>query len=196
MTTHRRRIDPRKPLVLDTRELGRRPGSMRPVSRQVPAPAGFGFDVIRVPEGAPLALELRMESVTEGVLITGTVTATIVGECGRCLEPVTDDFVAELCELFVYPDSTTADTADADEIERIEDDLLDLEPVVRDAVVLGLPVTPLCRSDCAGLCSGCGQRLDDLPLDHTHDQIDPRWAALAARTDLTEVQLDGEIRSN
>ena len=69
--------------------------------------------------------------------------------------------------------------AGADEVDRIVDDLIDLEPVVRDAVVLGLPVTPLCRADCAGLCPDCGQRLDDLPAGHTHDKIDPRWAGLA-----------------
>ncbi|MBV9592365.1 MAG: DUF177 domain-containing protein [Actinobacteria bacterium] len=182
-TPHHRRPhrDPRAPFVLDVRELGRQPGSIRPVRRCVPAPAGFGLDVIRVPEGAPLALELRMESVTEGVLVTGTVTTSVVGECGRCLEPVSDEFTVDVMELFAYPDSSTDATTGQDEVERIEDDYIDLEPTVRDAVVLGLPVTPLCRPDCAGLCPECGQRLDDLPPGHEHGVIDPRWAALADR---------------
>ncbi len=149
--------------------------------RRVPAPAGLRQDLVGVPEGAPLDLDLRLESATEGVLVTGTVTTAIAGECGRCLDPVTRDFVVEVVELFAYPNSATAETTDEDEVDRIVDDLIDVEPVVRDAVVLGLPVTPLCQPDCAGLCPTCGQRLDDLPAGHTHEQLDPRWAALTER---------------
>ncbi len=176
----KRRLDARGPFVLDTRDLGRRPGSMRLVNRHVLAPAELGLDMVRVPEGAPLVLELRMESVTEGVLVTGTVTGTLVGECGRCLEPVSEALVVDLCELFAYPDSTTEATTEEDEVLRLDGELLDIEPVVRDTVVLGLPWTPLCRPDCQGLCATCGQRLDDLPPGHTHETLDPRWAALAA----------------
>jgi len=180
-TTPKRRLDPRGPFVLDVRRLERQPGSMRTDRRRVPAPAGLSQDLVGVPEGAPLDLDLRLESATEGVLMTGTVTTAIAGECGRCLEPVTDDFGVDVIELFAYPGSATAETTDEDEVDRIVDDLIDVEPVVRDAVVLGLPMTPLCRPDCAGLCSSCGQRLDDLPADHVHDMLDPRWAALTER---------------
>ncbi len=154
---------------------------MRVVQRDVPAPAEVGLDTIRVRDGAVLVLDLRLQSVTEGVLATGTVTAPVVGECGRCLDPIEQVFSVELCELFAYPGSLTMATTDEDEVQRIEDDLLDLEPVVRDAVVLGLPVTPLCRPDCAGLCPQCGQRLDDVAPGHTHEVLDPRWAALNDR---------------
>jgi uncharacterized protein len=170
----------RSPFAFDLRELGRRPGSLKEYRRSVPAPAGLGLDVIGVPEGAPLTLELRLESVTEGVLVTGTVTAPVTGQCGRCLDPVTDELDVEVCELFAYRDSVTDETTEQDEVHRIAGDLLDVEPVVRDAVVLALPWTPLCRPDCPGLCPGCGQRLDELPADHSHETIDPRWAALAA----------------
>jgi len=180
-TTPKRRLDPRGPFVLDVRRLERQPGSMRTDRRRVPAPAGLSQDLVGVPEGAPLDLDLRLESATEGVLVTGTVTTTIAGECGRCLEPVTDEFGVDVIELFAYPGSATAETTDEDEVDRIVDDLLDVEPVVRDAVVLGLPLTPLCRLDCAGLCPTCGQRLDDLPADHAHEVLDPRWAALTER---------------
>jgi uncharacterized protein len=172
----------RSPLVFDLRELGRRPGSLREYRRSVPAPAGLGLDLIGVPEGAPLALELRLESVTEGVLVTGTLTAPLTGQCGRCLEPVSDELAVEVCELFAYRDSVTDETTEQDEVHRVDGELLDVEPVVRDAVVLALPWTPLCRPDCAGLCPTCGQRLDDLPPGHAHEQTDPRWAALAAFT--------------
>jgi uncharacterized protein len=170
----------RSPFVFDLRELGRRPGSLREYRRSVPAPTGLGLDVIGVPEGAPLTLELRLESVTEGVLVTGTVAAPVSGQCGRCLDPVSDELDVDICELFAYRDSVTDETTEQDEVHRIDGDLLDVEPVVRDVVVLALPWTPLCRPDCPGLCAGCGQRLDELPAGHTHDMIDPRWAALAA----------------
>ncbi len=158
MTLNKKRLNPRDPFVLDTRDLGRQPGSMQEVQRDVPSPAGLGLDTIRVPEGAPLALDLRLQAVTEGVLVTGTVTAPVVGECGRCLDPLEQVFSVELVELFAYPGSSTDLTDDGDEVERIEDDLIDLGPLVRDADVLGLPITPLCRIDCAGLCPTCGQR--------------------------------------
>jgi DUF177 domain-containing protein len=179
--------DPRSPFVYDVRTLGRRPGSMREDRRSVPAPAALGSDLIGVPAGAPLAVDVRLESVTEGVLVTGTVTAPLRGECARCLDPITDELAVDVVELFAYPDSVTDETTEQDEVQRIVADLVDLEPVVRDAIVLGLPWTPVCRDDCAGLCPTCGERLDDLPVDHAHETIDPRWAALAARQrELTE----------
>jgi uncharacterized protein len=172
------RAGERSPFHFELRELGRRAGSLRDYRRSVPAPAGLGLDLVGVPEGAPLTLELRLESVTEGVLVTGTVTAPMTGQCGRCLDPISDELRVDVCELFAYRNSTTDETTERDEIHRIDGEILDVEPVVRDALVLGLPWTPLCRPDCAGLCPTCGQRLDDLPADHAHEQIDPRWAAL------------------
>jgi uncharacterized protein len=175
------RLDPRLPLVLTARELGRRPGSMRVVQRTVPAPAQVGVELIRVPEGQPVELDLRMEAVVEGVLVSGTVTAPVSGECGRCLDPFTGTVTVEVQDLFAYPDSTTDDTTDAEEVRRLVGDLLDLEPVVRDALVLALPLSPVCRDDCRGLCPACGSRWQDLPADHSHETFDPRWAALAER---------------
>jgi len=156
---------------------------MREYRRSLPAPAELGLDLIAVPEGAPLVLDVRLEAVTEGVLVTGTVTAPVRGECGRCLEPISDELSVDVCELFAYAGSTTDETTEQDEVHRVNGDHLDVEPVVRDAVVLALPFQPLCRPDCGGLCPSCGQRLDELPAGHTHDVIDPRWAALAAFTD-------------
>jgi uncharacterized protein len=190
------RADPRSPFVYDARELGRRPGAMRTYRRSVPAPAELGLDIIGVPEGAPLAMDIRLESVTEGVLVTGTVTGPLTGQCGRCLEPVTDEVVVDLCELFAYPDSATDETTEQDEVHRLDGDYLDVEPVVRDAIVLGLPFTPLCRPDCAGLCPTCGQRLDELPDGHAHEQLDPRWAALAAFTDTAQGEPTSADRSD
>ncbi len=173
----------RSRFVFDLRELGRRPGTLREYRRRIPAPANLGFDLIGVPDGAPLDLDLRLESVSEGVLVTGTIAGPLRGQCGRCLDPVDDELSVDICELFAYPNSTTEATSEQDEVYRVDGDFLDVEPAVRDSVVLGLPWTPLCRPDCAGLCPTCGQRRNDLPADgaeHRHEQIDPRWAVLAA----------------
>ncbi|MEO6703973.1 MAG: YceD family protein [Jatrophihabitantaceae bacterium] len=174
-------MNPRSPLVLDTRELGRRPGTRRDYQRDFPVADKLGLDMIAVPAGSLLTVDVRLESVSEGVLATGEVIGEVIGECGRCLAEFTEGLQVDFVELFAYPDSTTEATTDPDEIPRIAGDQLDLEPVLRDAVVLSLPLTPLCRPDCGGLCPDCGERLDDLPEDHSHTQLDPRWAALAER---------------
>jgi uncharacterized protein len=177
------RLDPRRPLVLDVRELGRRPGSMRPVRTTVPAPADLGVEMARVPAGSPLELDLRLESVVEGVLVSGTVYAQVAAECARCLSPVSDEVTADVQELFAYEASTTEETTEEDEVSHLVGDLVDLEPLVRDALVLALPLAPLCRDDCRGLCPDCGVAYDDLPSDHAHEApMDPRWAVLADRT--------------
>jgi len=172
-------LDPRAPLVLDTRELSRRPGSQREVSLTVPAPAELGIEVLSVPEGAPVELDLRLEAVMEGVLLTGTAQAVVEGECVRCLDPISDDVEVTLTELFVYDDARDRDSAsEDDEVSMLDDDLLDLEPLLRDAVVLALPFQPLCSPDCPGLCVECGANLKHEP-EHSHEApIDPRWAAL------------------
>ncbi|MER7420614.1 YceD family protein [Micromonospora peucetia] len=172
-------LNPRSPLVLDTRELPRRPGALRTVKRVSPAPADLGGEMINVPEGAGLDLDLRLESVSEGVLVSGTVTGPVRGECGRCLREIDDSLAVRIQELYAYEDSTTDATTDEDEVGRMQGDLIDLEPALRDAVVLALPTNPLCREDCPGLCPECGVHLDDLPADHSHEQIDPRWAGLS-----------------
>ena len=170
------------PWVIDTRELGRRPGSSRALRRTAPAVHALGVaGVIAVPEGAGVELDLLLESVVEGVLVSGTAGAPTAGECSRCLDPITDRIEVEITELFAYPDSTTDATTDDDEVSRLVDDLVDLEPVVRDAIVLALPNAPLCTPDCAGLCPDCGGKWVDLGPDHRHETIDPRWAALTER---------------
>lgn len=168
-------LDPRNPLVLDTHELSRRPGSMKRVSFSVPAPAPVGIDVLRVPEGGEVALDLRLESVVEGILVTGTASAPVEGECVRCLDPLHEEMVVDFQELYLYEGSDRADD-DADLFE-LSGDLLDLDPVLRNAIVLALPLRPLCREDCPGLCGNCGARMADDP-SHAHDVVDSRWAAL------------------
>ncbi|MGW0040541.1 YceD family protein [Rhodococcus sp. NPDC003348] len=179
--------------MLDTRKLGRRPGSMTTLTRTLPAPARIGLDLIAVPEGADVELDLRLESVSEGVLVTGTVRAATKGECSRCLEPFDGELYLYLTELFAYPDSVTEETTEEDEVYRIVDDLIDLEPVVVDAAGLELPLQPLCSEDCQGLCPECGIRLAIAESGHGHEILDPRWAALAGKlVDADGVDADAE----
>ncbi len=170
------RLDPRSPLVVDTRELGRRPGTMRKMHRTIAAPAGLGTDVIGVPEGSDLELDLRLEAVMEGILVSGTIRGRAVGECVRCLDPVEDEIETDVQELFVYP-GRTPEGEDEDELRELVDEMIDLEPVLYDTLVPALPFQPVCRDDCPGLCSECGARLADDP-GHSHESADPRWDAL------------------
>lgn len=150
------------------------------MSLSVPAPADLGIDVLRVAEGEPVEIDLRLEAVLEGVLVTGSAQADLSGECARCLEPISDRIEVRFQELYVYDDGDQELSEEDDEVSTLQGDLLDLEPLLRDAVVLALPFQPLCRDDCPGLCVECGARLADDP-DHAHEApIDPRWAALTS----------------
>lgn len=174
---------PRDSFVVDTKPLGRRPGAMREEFRTVPAPADLALEMIGVPEGSDMELDLRLEAVMEGVLASGTVRAALSGECARCLDPVTAEVEVGFQELYVYPESQEA----GEEESRLDGELMNLEPAVRDAVVLALPLSPLCGEDCPGLCAECGARLADAGPGHEHAKpIDPRWQALQTLLDTTE----------
>jgi uncharacterized protein len=175
--------NPRAPLVLDVSEFAHRPGSLRRLRLSVPAPAELGIVVVGVPTGADVELDLRLEAVVEGVLVSGTAWAPLVGECVRCLDPIDAEVEADIQELYAFEGAHT----DEEEL-ALEADLLDLEPALRYAVVLALPQAPLCREDCPGLCPECGARLADSP-GHVHQTTDLRWAALSklrVSPDLTE----------
>jgi uncharacterized protein len=156
---------------------------MRTYQRTIPAPSEFSLGVIGIPEDSPIELDVRLESASEGVFVSGSASGALVGECSRCLEPIADTVTVGLGELFAYPNSVTEATTDADEISRIVDDLIDTRPMVRDAVLLALPLAPLCREDCRGLCPNCGERWADLEPGHGHDTMDTRWAALGGWLD-------------
>ena len=183
-------LDPSSPLVLDTRELGRRAGSMKKLEFTVAAPADLGVGLIAVPPGSEIEIDARLESVIDGVLVSGTALLTIAGECSRCLEPLSFDTEVDMQELFEYPATDSRgreikNGSDDEEQPKLDDDLLDLEPVIRDAVLLALPLAPLCQPDCAGLCITCGENLNDHP-EHAHEEVDPRWASLAQLIELED----------
>jgi uncharacterized protein len=158
---HSQRLNPHRPLVFDTRTLGL--AAMRSETRTVPAPASLGVELVNVPEGAELELDVRLERVAEGVLVTATVRAPLVGECARCLDLFTSSTEVRFTELFTH--EAGDDEADG---YLLDGDLLDLEPALRDALVLELPLAPLCADDCPGLCSECGIRLADAEAGHGH----------------------------
>lgn len=166
-------------LTVNIARLGRRSGAAFSVHDTMVSPSRIGLELIAIEPGAPLDLDLLVESVSEGVLVTGTVAAPTTGECARCLMTFTRPVEVALTELFAYPDSTTDATTDDDEIGRIVDDTVDLEQSIIDAVGLELPFSPVCRTDCPGLCPECGVPLATAEPGHHHDRIDPRWAKLA-----------------
>lgn len=172
----------RSPFVLGIHDIARRPGTQRTLELEVPAPADLGIEVIGVPEGAPMQVSLRLDSVVEGILVSGEVSAPLAGECVRCLGPVSTTLEVTFTELFAYPGVLERDEDDdaADEIYEVTADVVDLEQVVRDAVVLALPFQPRCRVDCKGLCPTCGIDLNSAPEDHHHEVFDARWDALVA----------------
>ena len=197
------RLDPRKPLVFSTLDLGRSPGSEYSQQRTVPAPAYAHAGLAGVPEGSDVELDVRMEAVSEGVLVTATARAQITGECARCLEPVSQPIEVQCQELFAYSADDGLDDAEG---YSLQGDLLDFEPVLHDALVLAVPLAPLCREDCPGLCVECGVPLAQAGPDHGHGPaIDPRWASLqqaasrfggdgAGGPELDETEMNGNGR--
>lgn len=190
MANHGGHRGPRSPLVLDIARLGRRPGSMKTLHETVLAPSRMGIELLAIAEGAPLELDLQLESVSEGVLVTGTVSAPTTGQCARCLTPIAGDIEVDITELFAYPGSETEATTEDDEVGHVVDDTIDLEQTIVDAVGLQLPFSPVCSEDCPGLCPECGTPLASAEPDHHHDAIDPRWAKLSTIAP-TEQEPDG-----
>ncbi len=167
------------PYTVPVFDLMHRPGEMREKSLDIVVPEGFGNAVIGVRTGAAMHIDTRLESLHDGILASGEVTTTAQGECVRCLIDVTLPIEVEFQELFAYSFDEAFDYT-------VHDDYVDLEPVVRDAVVLSLPFQPVCQEDCLGLCPQCGVRLLDNP-GHEHEApVDPRWAALAGLDGLND----------
>lgn len=148
-----------------------RPGELRERVLEFDVPEQLGEAVAVVRQGEPIRIELRLEGLHDGVLVTGEVDTTADGECVRCLDPVEVPVEVEFQELFAYSDDEAFDFA-------IRDDHVNLESVVRDAVVLALPFQPVCRPDCPGLDPVTGEKLPDGAVPQNRESTDPRWAAL------------------
>jgi uncharacterized protein len=161
------------PYTVDVYDLMHRPGEMRERALDIVVPEEFGNAIIAVKKGSELRVDLRMESLHDGILVSADIDGMAAGECGRCLIDIEQAVQVEIQELFAYSSD------EAFEYE-VHEDMIDLEPVIRDAVVLSLPFQPVCQEDCLGLCPQCGVRLLDNPGHKHENAIDPRWAALGS----------------
>ena len=188
----------RSPYLYDTHDLPRRAGEMRQVELSIDIHEPMGFDILAIPSDEPVDLELTLQAVTEGVLVTARVLSVAVGECTRCLDPVELEIDENFTELYEYAEDARVVRkrekkmserqkkaqeeeellVEEDELRQMVGDDVDLEGPIRDAIILNLPLNPLCSADCPGLCPECGEKLADLPEGHSHEVADIRWAGL------------------
>lgn len=176
------------PFILNTHDLPRRAGEMKEYQLDIPAHVRIGVPLIAVPEGDLVELDVRLESVTEGVLASADIYAIAHGECIRCLDPVEVVIDRKIQELYRYEptnekgrkkrrEDEDVDLEGEEELQ-MEGDLMDLEIPIIDAIILTLPVNPLCSDECLGLCPDCGEKWEKLPEGHAHEVIDARWSGL------------------
>ncbi len=175
------------PFIVDTRDLGRRAGMMQEKSLTFQSPQSFGTDFIQVPPGEDISIELRLECVIDGILASGVASTVASSECVRCLEPLEIEVSADFQDLYSYEPM-------GEETFLMDGDLLDLEPAIRDALVLALPQSPYCTEDCLGLCPVCGFEMK-LDPSHGHEAIDPRWQALTGLLQEKEGSDDGSTKA-
>ncbi|WP_076707790.1 YceD family protein [Microbacterium oleivorans] len=159
------------PFVLPVRDILRAPGEMREFELTVPTPEKWGEGLAWVDKGSDVEVDVRLESVHEGILVTAETVTTYEAQCSRCLVDLTHPLEVEFQELFGYSGDEATDF-------QVQDDHVDLETGIRDAIVLSLPFQPVCQPDCPGLDPSTGERLTGAAVQET--QIDPRWTALAA----------------
>lgn len=172
---------------LNTHELARRAGEMKEYELDITVQEKVGVELISVPVGEVIEVDARLESVTEGVLLTAEIFAIAKGECIRCLDPVAINIERKIQELYYYAqkiEKSKKKRSDEEldlELEEefmMDGDIMDLESPIRDAIVLALPINPLCNDECLGLCPECGGKWAQLEAGHAHEVIDARWASL------------------
>ena len=157
--------------VVPVNDLTRRPGQMNELELDIELASPMGQGAATVPAGEIVELNLRLESVHDGILATGEVDSTALADCSRCLEPLKLAVEVDFQELFAY-------SLEQEDDFLVQDEKIDLEQAITDAVVLSLPFKPVCSEDCLGLCSECGVKMAEDP-EHVHQaQNDSRWSEL------------------
>jgi uncharacterized protein len=161
--------------TLSVAQLLNKPGERKDISIAKPL-TGIGTALARLPEGRPIKARLRLESVIEGILVTGSVEAATTLECARCLQFFDSSLSLQVCELYVAPGNERLPDEDS---YRVTGGEIHLETMLRDVLTLALPLNPLCDPACKGLCPRCGTDLNGRSCSCPQDDVDPRWAPLA-----------------
>lgn len=162
-------------LSIDVSELLRRPGASLKFEVDCVL-EGLSMPLSRVEEGSSLDVRLRLEALVDGIHASGTVRGVVERHCRRCLATLNGDVEVPFDELYL---ASSEETADDDEIREIVDGFLDLEPALRDVVLVNLPLNPLCRTDCKGLCPECGADRNEGDCGHRVERVDIRWEPLS-----------------
>ncbi|HVE19998.1 MAG TPA: DUF177 domain-containing protein [Ilumatobacteraceae bacterium] len=158
-------------LLINAAELLRRPGSERRLTLE-PTVAELGIVDPKFDPSSTVEVSLRLESLTDGIVVDGQLRAPWSDSCRRCLAPASGDVVCEVHELYQHV------VVDPDAFEIVGDQI-DLARMIRENILLDAPIAPLCRPDCAGLCPTCGIDLNTDSCDCISATIDPRWDALS-----------------
>ena len=179
------------PWAVSVAQVSTRAGQSIPVDRDFPAPEGIGDQVVGIPAGTPVHVAGNIDSLVDGLLLQAHISAPLNTECTRCLRPVNTSIQDDPVVFFPYKEPEPEPTHGKEEILAEQEEasgqtyplasggaFMDLEALLRDTLVEALPLQPLCRPDCRGLCPQCGMDLNDHP-DHHHEIMDDRWAALA-----------------
>ena len=158
-------------LLINAAELLRRPGSERRLTLE-PTIAELGIVDPKFDPSTTVMVSLRLESLTDGIVVDGQLSAPWADSCRRCLGPASGDVVCEVHELYQHV------VVDPDAFEIVGDQI-DLARMIHENILLDAPIAPLCRPDCAGLCPTCGIDLNIGSCDCVVATIDPRWDALS-----------------
>ena len=199
------------PWAVSVAQVASRPGQSKEIDATFPAPSGIGDEIVGVDEGADVSVVGSFDSIVDGLILNARISAPVHAECTRCLKPIDEDWPVDVTVFFPY--ESGQDKANGkggkskqdDEIDIIagEDEsedtypllengaFADIEAMIRDTLVESLPLQPLCRPDCRGLCSQCGADLNEDP-DHHHDVTDIRFAGLAGLKAQLEAEQNGE----
>ena len=194
------------PWAIPVAQIASRAGQSKQIDADFPAPAGIGDEISGIKEGTPVHVRGSFDSIVDGLIFTGRLTAPFVSECTRCLKPIDEDWPVDVTVFFPY-ESNTRDTKGSKDNKEEEVDIIagqdesedtypllengawaDIEALVRDVYVEALPLQPLCRPDCAGLCPQCGEDLNEHPDHHCDEPADLRFAGLAG----LKAQLEAE----
>ena len=200
------------PWAVSVAQVASRPGQSKEIDATFPAPSGIGDEIVGVDEGTDVSVVGSFDSIVDGLILNARISAPVHAECTRCLKPIQRDWTVNVTSFFPYEDKSAAGkggkagkNGKEEEVDIIagEDEsedtypllengaFADIEAMIRDTLVESLPLQPLCRPDCRGLCSQCGADLNEDP-DHHHDVTDIRFAGLAGLKAQLEAEQNGE----